>query len=102
MLREFGVDGIKVQEVVGLDEELLAFLPYVSNTLDVLLPWLTPLSKPVYGLIFLFQFQDDDPTKQEATCPDHVWFANQVSILVYYGSVISDRDVRLPAMHVHP
>jgi len=37
MLREFGVDGIKVQEVVGLDEDLLAFLPYVSKTFDVLL-----------------------------------------------------------------
>ncbi len=34
MLREFGVDGIKVQEVVGLDEELLAFLPYVSIAFD--------------------------------------------------------------------
>jgi hypothetical protein len=62
----------------------------------------TPISKPVYGLIFLFQFQDDDPTKQEATCPDHIWFANQVSILVYYGTVIPNRHVRLPAMHVHP
>lgn len=41
MLREFGVNGIKVQEVVGLDEELLAFLPYVSNTTDGLLPRLT-------------------------------------------------------------
>lgn len=29
ILREFGVGGVKVQEVVGLDEELLAFLPYV-------------------------------------------------------------------------
>jgi hypothetical protein len=48
MLREFGVDGIKVQEVVGLDEELLAFLPYVSNTLDVLLTWLTPPSASLF------------------------------------------------------
>jgi hypothetical protein len=36
MLREFGVDGIKVQEVLGLDEELLAFLPYVSAVTDIL------------------------------------------------------------------
>jgi ubiquitin carboxyl-terminal hydrolase L5 len=27
MLREFGVKGIKVQEVFSLDDELLAFLP---------------------------------------------------------------------------
>ena len=29
MLHEFGVEGVKVQEVFGLDEELLAMLPYV-------------------------------------------------------------------------
>lgn len=29
MLREFGVKGVKVQEVVSLEEELLAFLKYV-------------------------------------------------------------------------
>lgn len=28
MLREFGVKGVKVQEVVSLDEELMAFLKY--------------------------------------------------------------------------
>lgn len=30
MLREFGVKGVKVQEVVSLDEEMLAFLRYLS------------------------------------------------------------------------
>jgi hypothetical protein len=45
MLREFGVDGIKVQEVLGLDEDLLAFLPYVSNALDVFIAMVdTPLA----------------------------------------------------------
>lgn len=29
MLREFGVKGVKVQEVVSLDEEMMAFLKYV-------------------------------------------------------------------------
>lgn len=29
MLREFGVKGVKVQEVVSLEKELLAFLKYV-------------------------------------------------------------------------
>lgn len=28
MLREFGVKGVKVQEVVSLDEEMMAFLQY--------------------------------------------------------------------------
>jgi len=30
----------------------------------------------VYGLIFLFRYALDE-NKQEASCPDHVWFANQ-------------------------
>ncbi|KAB8269645.1 ubiquitin carboxyl-terminal hydrolase [Aspergillus minisclerotigenes] len=61
MLREFGVKGVKVQEVVSLDEEMMAFL-----------------NKPVYGLIFLFRWREDDPEKQEASCPEGLWFANQV------------------------
>ncbi|KAL2841233.1 ubiquitin carboxyl-terminal hydrolase [Aspergillus pseudoustus] len=62
MLREFGVTGVKVQEVFSLDDELLACL-----------------NKPVYGLIFLFRWREDDPEKQEASCPDGLWFANQTA-----------------------
>lgn len=62
MLREFGVKGVKVQEVVSLDDELMAFL-----------------NKPVYGLIFLFRWREDDPDKQEASCPEGLWFANQTA-----------------------
>ncbi|MCJ1256386.1 hypothetical protein MMC24_004207 [Lignoscripta atroalba] len=60
MLKQFGVKGVKVQEVVSLDDELLAYLP-----------------RPVYGLIFLFKWKEDDPIKQEPSCPPGVWFANQ-------------------------
>lgn len=35
-------------------------------------------SKPIYGLIFLFRWREDDAHKQEASCPDGIWFANQV------------------------
>ncbi|PWY65044.1 ubiquitin carboxyl-terminal hydrolase [Aspergillus heteromorphus CBS 117.55] len=62
MLREFGVKGVKVQEVISLDEEMMRFL-----------------NKPVYGLIFLFRWREDDPEKQEASCPEGLWFANQTS-----------------------
>ncbi|KAF7590174.1 hypothetical protein BBP40_003195 [Aspergillus hancockii] len=62
MLREFGVKGVKVQEVVSLDEEMMTFL-----------------NKPVYGLIFLFRWREDDPDKQEASCPEGLWFANQTT-----------------------
>ena len=30
MLRDFGVSGVKVQEVISLDEESLNYLPYVN------------------------------------------------------------------------
>ncbi|KAJ5692088.1 hypothetical protein N7462_001511 [Penicillium macrosclerotiorum] len=62
MLRDFGVKGVKIQEVVSLDEEMMAFL-----------------DKPVLGLIFLFRWREDDAEKQEATCPDGIWFANQTA-----------------------
>ncbi|KAJ5738273.1 hypothetical protein N7493_001428 [Penicillium malachiteum] len=62
MLREFGVKGVKVQEVVSLDEEMMAFL-----------------NQPIYGLIFLFRWREDDSENQEAICPDGLWFANQTA-----------------------
>lgn len=40
---------------------------------------LTLLRKPIYGLIFLFQFKEDDPSQQESSCPEHIWFANQTT-----------------------
>jgi hypothetical protein len=36
MLTEFGVRGVKIQEVFGLDEAMLSFLPYVYLCLDVI------------------------------------------------------------------
>ncbi|KAJ5857597.1 hypothetical protein N7455_008491 [Penicillium solitum] len=62
MLRDFGVKGVKIQEVVSLDEEMMALL-----------------DNPVYGLIFLFRWREDNDGKQEATCPDGLWFANQTA-----------------------
>ncbi|KAL9076400.1 MAG: hypothetical protein Q9161_001116 [Pseudevernia consocians] len=57
---KFGVQGVKVQEIVSLDDEILAYLP-----------------RPVYGLIFLFKWIEEDSEKQEQSCPEGVWFANQ-------------------------
>ncbi|KAF2433821.1 ubiquitin carboxyl-terminal hydrolase, partial [Tothia fuscella] len=61
MLREFGVAGVKVQEIYSLDEDILATLPL-----------------PIYGIIFLFQYQIVDEGTQNAPCPSKVWFANQL------------------------
>ncbi|KAL8928409.1 MAG: hypothetical protein Q9172_000895 [Xanthocarpia lactea] len=60
MLRDFGVEDVRVQEVVSLDPDMLAYLP-----------------RPVYGLIFLFKWREEDPDKQEPSCPEGIWFANQ-------------------------
>ncbi|KAI6856828.1 hypothetical protein KC323_g7702 [Hortaea werneckii] len=61
MLREMGVQGVKVQEIYELDENMLAFL-----------------SEPVHAFIFLFRYKDADAQSQSnGSCPKHVWFANQ-------------------------
>lgn len=62
MLRDMGVKGVKVQELYSLDEEMIAFVP-----------------QPIYGLVFLFQFKEESQFKQEASCPEHIWFANQTT-----------------------
>ncbi|KAH8661355.1 hypothetical protein BGZ60DRAFT_530311 [Tricladium varicosporioides] len=66
VLREYGVKGIKVEEVISLDDEMLAFLP-----------------QPVHGLIFLFRYREEEEENEAAEekppCPRHVWFANQTT-----------------------
>lgn len=37
-------------------------------------------SRPVYGLIFLFRWREDEEKKEESECPNGVWFANQVGV----------------------
>ncbi|PPJ58832.1 hypothetical protein CBER1_08499 [Cercospora berteroae] len=62
MLKEMGVRGAKVQEVLSIDEEGLAMLP-----------------RPVHALIFLFRYKTQDEQDQYTGAPQkHIWFANQV------------------------
>lgn len=63
MLKDLGVNGVRVREIYSLDPDMLAILP-----------------QPIYGLIFLFQYTEEDESdgEQEA-CPSHLWFANQVA-----------------------
>ncbi|KAL8837371.1 MAG: hypothetical protein Q9170_002542 [Blastenia crenularia] len=49
MLRDFGVKDVRVQEVVSLDPDMLGFL----------------------------QWREEDVDKQEPSCPEGIWFANQ-------------------------
>ncbi|KAK0101503.1 hypothetical protein ONS95_006671 [Cadophora gregata] len=64
ILRKYGVQDVKVQEVFGLDEECMAYVP-----------------KPIYGMIFLFKYHEHDAENHEDSqkCPKHVWFANQTT-----------------------
>lgn len=61
LLRSIGVKGASVEEVYIVDEDSLMAL------------------RPIYGLIFLFRWKDEgDPNGPETTCPEDIWFANQV------------------------
>jgi ubiquitin carboxyl-terminal hydrolase L5 len=60
MLRELGVKGVRAEEIVDLELSILALEP------------------PVYGLVFLFQYQDSDHIAKGEPCPSNVWFANQL------------------------
>lgn len=93
MLKEMGVRGAKVQEVLSIDEDMLAMLPCVlSFTLsssislalsdfyaDLCEELLTLPSQPVHALIFLFRYRTQDEQDQySGSEQDHIWFANQV------------------------
>ncbi|EGP83364.1 uncharacterized protein MYCGRDRAFT_76924 [Zymoseptoria tritici IPO323] len=60
MLRQMGVEGLQAVEVLDI-------------------PYALALPRPVYGLIFLFRYRDEDMrmdgNEHESS---HVWFANQV------------------------
>ncbi|KAL5446777.1 hypothetical protein PMIN06_007657 [Paraphaeosphaeria minitans] len=60
ILREIGIQGVDVQELLTVDQEQLSCLP------------------SVYGLILLFRHREFDQHNQEGSCPDNVWFANQM------------------------
>lgn len=49
-------------------------------------------SRPVYGLIFLFKWIEEDSEKQEQSCPEGVWFANQVKLSIKSLVVIADKE----------
>ena len=94
MLKQFGVEGVKVQEVVSLDADILTSLPLVYKVGSMSFQLANHTSRrPVYGLIFLFKWKDDDAIKQGGKCPDSVWFANQVLIPRQYLLPSSDPNI---------
>jgi Ubiquitin carboxyl-terminal hydrolase, family 1 len=65
MLREWGVRGIQVNEVVPLDA---IFESPPAST---------------FGLIFLSRYSTSKKEKQEIDIPQGLWFANQVCLLSF-------------------
>ncbi|KAL7268183.1 hypothetical protein RUND412_009203 [Rhizina undulata] len=62
ILRQIGVKGTQVEEVYSLDADSLKYLT------------------PAHGLVFLFRWKQESGVKEpETTCPESIWFANQVT-----------------------
>ncbi|RQM04534.1 hypothetical protein DH86_00004427, partial [Scytalidium sp. 3C] len=83
ILRQYGVQDVKIQEVLSLDDETLQQLPYEScSSMSYSSRTLTRIHRqPVFGLIFLFKYQEDDGDDGNSakSCSDHIWFANQTT-----------------------
>ncbi|KAI1164961.1 cysteine proteinase [Nemania serpens] len=63
MLQDLDAKALKVQEIFALDEMTLAELP-----------------KPVYGLIFLYEWTNEDESNEaRQDCPENLWFGNQTT-----------------------
>ncbi|KAI1363524.1 ubiquitin carboxyl-terminal hydrolase [Xylaria arbuscula] len=63
MLQNLGAEKLKVQEIFALDSQELAALP-----------------QPVYGLIFLYEYTNEDESNESRQeCPDGLWFGNQTT-----------------------
>ncbi|PSK53915.1 Ubiquitin carboxyl-terminal hydrolase isozyme L5 [Elsinoe australis] len=61
ILRELGTKGVKIQELLTLEDDSF-----------------DSLQKPVHALLFLFQYRGNDLAQVETGCPSNIWFANQV------------------------
>ncbi|KAI0453933.1 cysteine proteinase [Xylaria acuta] len=63
MLQDLNAKTLMVQEVVALDKTILAELP-----------------TPVYGLIFLYEWTNEDESNEaRQVCPANLWFGNQTT-----------------------
>lgn len=79
VLKDLGVEDVKVQELFEVTEEAVEQLPYVyvPSALATSSPSDSTCSQPVYGFVFCCRYESED---QEGTeeAPQDLWFANQV------------------------
>jgi len=69
-----------VQEIYALDEDSLRALGYSFRSFSAKFTakGANPNCSPAHGMIFLFRWKPEPMDSTEDTCPEHVWFANQV------------------------
>uniref|UniRef100_A0A8H7NIG0 Ubiquitin carboxyl-terminal hydrolase n=1 Tax=Bionectria ochroleuca TaxID=29856 RepID=A0A8H7NIG0_BIOOC len=62
ILRDLGVENVKAQELFTVEQEFMDLLP-----------------KPVFGLIFLFEYLPEEDETEDEENPSEIWFANQTT-----------------------
>ncbi|KAB5526290.1 ubiquitin carboxyl-terminal hydrolase, family 1, partial [Coniochaeta sp. 2T2.1] len=82
ILQHLGVKDVKIQELFSVDEGSLSILP-----------------KPVHGLIFLYQYVEED-AQEESENGKNVWFANQTTdnacaTLALFNIIMNAEDIEL-------
>jgi len=84
LLKGFGVTVAHVQEIYALDEDSLRALGYSSPSFSAKFTanGANPNCSPVHGMIFLFRWKPEPMESAEDTCPENVWFANQVGLML--------------------
>ncbi|OIW26380.1 cysteine proteinase [Coniochaeta ligniaria NRRL 30616] len=82
ILKDLGVKDVKMQELFSVDEGSLSILP-----------------KPVHGLIFLYQYLEED-AQEPTENGEKVWFANQTTdnacaTLALFNIIMNAQDIEL-------
>ncbi|KAH9890849.1 cysteine proteinase [Xylariomycetidae sp. FL2044] len=84
MLRKLGAQELKIEEIFGLDSMTFEQLP-----------------KPVNGLIFLYQYTDEDESSENRqSCPADLWFGNQTmsngcATVALMNIIMNAKDIHL-------
>jgi len=79
IIKDLGVDDVKAQELYDIEEDSLRGI------------------KDAHGIIFLFRWKEEEVDEEiETTCPEGIWFANQVSASPVGGHHTDIKTPRIP------